>query len=62
MNLKTIRWVIALGIIAIVTIILSQVFWIRKGLLINQSNIKTADNKIAVGLTIFLPAISGAEP
>lgn len=42
MNLKTIRWVIALGIIAIVTIILSQVFWIRKGLLINQSNFETA--------------------
>ena len=42
MNVKTIRWVIALGIIAIVTIILSQVFWIRKGLLINQSNFENA--------------------
>jgi len=42
MNVKTIRWVIALGVIAIVTIILSQVFWIRKGLLINQSNFETA--------------------
>lgn len=42
MLVKTIRWVIALGIVAIVTIILSQVFWIRKGLLINQSNFETA--------------------
>lgn len=42
MNIRTIRWVIALGIVAIVTIILSQAFWIRKGLLINQSNFENA--------------------
>jgi len=42
MNVRTIRWVILLGIIAIITVILSQVFWIRKGLLINQSNFETA--------------------
>lgn len=42
MNTRTIRWVIALGIVAIVTVILSQVFWIRKGLLINQSNFESA--------------------
>ncbi|MEZ5013645.1 MAG: HAMP domain-containing sensor histidine kinase [Chitinophagales bacterium] len=42
MNIRTIRWVIALGIIAIVAIILSQAFWIRKGLLINQSNFENA--------------------
>lgn len=33
---------IALGIVAVVTIILSQVFWIRKGLVINQSNFESA--------------------
>lgn len=42
MNVTAIRWVIGLGIVAIVTIILSQVFWIRKGLLINQSNFENA--------------------
>ncbi len=42
MNVRTIRWVIALGIVAIVTIIVSQAFWIRKGLLINQSNFENA--------------------
>ena len=42
MNVTTIRWVILLGIIAIITVILSQVFWIRKGLIINQSNFETA--------------------
>lgn len=42
MNTTTIRWVIALGIIAVITIILSQVFWIRKGLIINQSNFENA--------------------
>lgn len=42
MNVTAIRWVIGLGIVAIVTIILSQAFWIRKGLLINQSNFENA--------------------
>ncbi len=42
MNIKTIRWVIILGVVAIITIILSQVFWIRKGLIINQSNFENA--------------------
>ncbi|MFI5172088.1 MAG: sensor histidine kinase [Chitinophagales bacterium] len=42
MNVKTIRFVIILGVVAIVTIILSQVFWIRKGLTINQSNFENA--------------------
>ena len=42
MSLKTIRWVILFGVITIIAIILSQVFWIRKGLLINQGNFDTA--------------------
>lgn len=36
------RWVIVLASIAIAGIILSQAFWIRKGLLINQSNFDNA--------------------
>ncbi len=47
MNVQTIRWVILLGMIAIITVILSQVFWIRKGLLINQSNF---DNAVTLSL------------
>ena len=42
MNVKTIRWVIVLGIIAFASVIISQVFWIRKGLTINQSNFESA--------------------
>lgn len=42
MNVKTIRWVIVLGVIAFASVIISQVFWIRKGLTINQSNFENA--------------------
>ena len=42
MNFRSIRLVIILGVVAIITIILSQVFWIRKGLTINQSNFENA--------------------
>ncbi|MFN3939723.1 MAG: sensor histidine kinase [Chitinophagales bacterium] len=42
MNAKMMRWVILLASIAIAGIILSQAFWIRKGLLINQSNFDNA--------------------
>ncbi len=47
MNAKTIRWVIVLGIIAFASVIFSQVFWIRKGLLINQANF---DNAVTITL------------
>ncbi len=47
MNAKTIRWVIVLGTIAFASVIFSQVFWIRKGLLINQSNF---DNAVTITL------------
>lgn len=42
MNTRTMRWVIVLASLAIAGIILSQAFWIRKGLLINQSNFENA--------------------
>ncbi|MBC8173062.1 MAG: HAMP domain-containing histidine kinase [Chitinophagales bacterium] len=42
MNIKTIRWVIILAAVAFAGIIFSQAFWVRKGLLINQSNFEKA--------------------
>ncbi len=42
MPVQRIRWVIIFGVIAIITVIISQVFWIRKGLVINQGNFDTA--------------------
>lgn len=42
MSKRTIRWVIILGVLAIGGIIFSQVFWIRKGLIINQNNFEDA--------------------
>lgn len=42
MNIKTVRLVIILAAIAFVGVVMSQVFWIRKGLLINQSNFENA--------------------
>lgn len=42
MNVKTIRWLIILAAIGFIGVVCSQVFWIRKGLLINQSNFENA--------------------
>lgn len=56
MNIKTIRWVIILAAIAFSGIIFSQVFWIRRGLLINQNNFENAIivslNKVAEQIEI----------
>ncbi|MBK8487164.1 MAG: HAMP domain-containing histidine kinase [Bacteroidetes bacterium] len=46
MNMLMMRWVILLASIAIAGIIISQAFWIRKGLLINQSNFDNAVSRI----------------
>jgi two-component system phosphate regulon sensor histidine kinase PhoR len=42
MNVKTVRWLILFAAIGFIGIVFSQVFWIRKGLLINQSNFEDA--------------------
>lgn len=46
MNMLMMRWVILLASVAIAGIIISQAFWIRKGLLINQSNFDNAVSRI----------------
>jgi two-component system phosphate regulon sensor histidine kinase PhoR len=61
MRSRRIQWLTILASAAIVGIIISQVFWIRKGLLINQSNFENAVVQTLIGITDDVWAQEGKQ-